>query len=164
MSETPPKSRWPLDWPKAERPATAQIVAHLFRTRNFIWDNDHRTVADFGLTWSQLQTLIALRSAPDQVLAPTQIYGAAQVSSGGLTKMLIGLTAEGHVERLKNPDDKRSKLVKLTPKGATLVEDVVFKLMETNQALIGSILEEEEYRMLERLLSKLHSGLLEQKG
>lgn len=155
-----PNSRWPLDWPKSKRPAAARVVGNLFRSRNVIWENDHKVVAQFGLTWSQFQTLMALRSAgPDFVLAPTQLYDAAQVSSGGLTKMLHGLSDQGHVERLDNPQDKRSKLVRLTPAGADVVERAVHALMDTNKALIGSILDAQEFEQLAQLLEKLNAGL-----
>lgn len=152
------------NWPK-ERPAEARIVPGLFRSRNYIWDNDHRVVESFGVSWSQFLTLSALRSAgPDFVLSPTQLYASAQVTSGGMTKMLIGLEKDGFVERLENPEDGRSRLVKLTDKGAELAEVIVTKLVETNKALIGGILTPEECEELATLLRKLSMGLDEKMG
>lgn len=106
------------NWQIHATPA-AKVVGGLFRSRNYVWDNDHKVVVSFGLTWSQFMTLSALRSAgPDFVLSPTQLYDAAQTSSGGMTKMLHGLTEMGFVDRIGNADDKRCKLVRLTPTGA----------------------------------------------
>lgn len=146
-------------WPK-ERPAEARIVPGLFRSRNFIWDNDHRIVESHGVSWSQFLALSALRSAaPDFTLSPTQLYQAAQVTSGGMTKMMHGLADLGMIERVENPDDGRSRLVRLTPQGADLAEAIVEQLVQVNKALIGGILDGDEAEELARLLRKLSVGL-----
>ena len=146
-------------WPK-ERPAEARIVPGLFRSRNFIWDNDHRIVESHGVSWSQFLALSTLRSsAPDFTLSPTQLYTAAQVTSGGMTKMMHGLTKAGLIERIENPEDGRSRLVRLTPKGKDLAEEIVDALIQANKALIGGILEPEETAQLATLLRKLSLGL-----
>lgn len=132
----------------------------LFRSRNYIWDNDHRIVESQGVSWSQFLALSALRSAaPDFVLSPTQLYQAAQVTSGGMTKMMHGLTEAGLIERVDNPDDGRSRLVRLTPKGSKLAEAIVEQLVQVNKALIGGILDADEAEELARLLRKLSVGL-----
>ncbi|MGX9354526.1 MarR family winged helix-turn-helix transcriptional regulator [Roseobacteraceae bacterium S113] len=146
-------------WPK-ERPAEARIIPGLFRSRNYIWDNDHRIVEGHGVSWSQFLTLSSLRSvSPDHVMSPTQLYNAAQVTSGGMTKMLHGLTNAGLITRIDNPDDKRSRLVQLTPAGAALAEAIVAELIDTNKALIGGILTPNEAETLADLLAKLSAGL-----
>ena len=146
-------------WPK-ERPAEARIVPGLFRSRNFIWDNDHRIVESHGVSWSQFLALSTLRSSvPDFTLSPTQLYTAAQVTSGGMTKMMHGLTKAGLIERIENPEDGRSRLVRLPPKGKDLAEDIVDALIQANKALIGGSLEPEETEQLATLLRKLSLGL-----
>ena len=146
-------------WPK-ERPAEARIVPGLFRSRNYIWDNDHRIVEGHSVSWSQFLALSTLRSSePDFTLSPTQLYTAAQVTSGGMTKMMHGLTKAGLIERIENPEDGRSRLVRLTPKGKDLAEEIVDALIQANKALIGGILEPEETEQLATLLRKLSLGL-----
>lgn len=146
-------------WPK-ERPAEARIVPGLFRSRNFIWDNDHRIVESHGVSWSQFLALSTLRSKePDFTLSPTQLYTSAQVSSGGMTKMMHGLTRAGLIDRIENPEDGRSRLVRLTPKGKALAEEIVDALIQANKALIGGILEPDETEQLATLLRKLSLGL-----
>ena len=143
-----------------ERPAEARIVPGLFRSRNYIWDNDHRIVESHGVIWSQFLALSSLRSAaPEHVQSPTQLYTDAQVTSGGMTKMLHGLFKSGYIERIDNPEDKRSRLVRLTPKGAELAEKIVEELVATNKTLIGGILSPDETEVLAELLQKLSAGL-----
>lgn len=152
-------SNWPPEWPAEMQPQALRVVGALFRSRNYVWENDQKVVAEFGLTWGQFQTLAALRSAEGGLLAPTQLYDAARVSSGGLTKLLIGLCEKGYVTRKENPEDGRSKLVQLTADGAQAVEALVERLMEGNEALIGSILSGAEFEQLTGLLERLESGL-----
>ena len=144
---------------QTERPVTGRIVRGLFRSRNHIWDNDHRIVASYGVTWSQFVTLIALGSAPEHTLSPTDLYDAAQVSSGGMSKMLHGLTEAGYVERLDNPKDKRSRLVSLLPAGQELSNAISNELLATNTVLFRGILSEAECEQLAGLLNKLMLGL-----
>lgn len=141
-------------------PVAARIVPALFRSRNFIWDNDHRIVEAHGVTWSQFVTLISLQSAgPECVLSPTQLYSAVQVSSGGLTKMLNGLEKIGCIARIENPRDKRSRLVKLTSDGDRKAKKISKELVAANQVLIGEILSKAESEQLAVLLRKLCQGL-----
>lgn len=136
----------------------------LFRSRNYIWDNDHRIVENHGVTWSQFLALSSLKSAgPDRTLSPTELYMAAQVTSGGMTKMMHALSDAELIERVDNPQDGRSRLVRITPKGAKLAEQIVEELIATNKALISGILDTEESEELARLLNKLSAGLQSRK-
>jgi len=145
---------------RTDRPAEARIIPSLFRSRNFIWDNDHRIVESHGVSWSQFLALSALRSTePVFTLSPTQLYTSAQVTSGGMTKMLHGLSKDGLIDRIANPEDGRSRLVRLTPRGKERTEVIVEALVEANKVLIGGILTSEEAEHLANLLRKLSQGL-----
>lgn len=146
------------NWDPSLNPAV-RIVSGVFRSRNHIWENDHRIVGRHGLTWTQFTTLLALRFAPDRTLTPTQLYAETQASSGGITKMLHALDQSGMIERIDNPNDGRSRLVRQTDKGARLVEGIVEELMETNSKLFADILTEEECETLAVLIQKLGRGL-----
>ncbi|MEM7270970.1 MAG: MarR family transcriptional regulator [Pseudomonadota bacterium] len=149
------------EWPVPRTPA-ARVVGGLFRSRNYVWDNDHRIVAEYGLSWTQFLVLMYLRGrAPHHVMSPTQLYEATQASSGGMTKALHALVAAGHIERTANPEDRRSRLVKLRPSGAQMAEVIVERLIDTNTEMFGDILSMEECETLAVLLAKLSAGLQE---
>lgn len=97
-------------------------------------------------------------------MTPTQLYTSAQVTSGGMTKMMHSLTKAGFIKRVDNPEDGRSRLVRITPKGAKLAEVIVKELIATNKALIGGILTTKETEQLESLLRKLSVGLEKKKA
>jgi DNA-binding MarR family transcriptional regulator len=145
--------------------ATTQIVGGLFRSRNYVWDNDQRIVTTFGISWSQFLILRALRfEGGDFTLSPTELYDAAQASSSGMTKMLHGLTDAGYVERIANPTDRRSTLVCLTSSGADIVETIIDKLIETNTELFEGLLTDKDCNELAKLLSRLSEGLQRKKS
>lgn len=145
------REHWPIIGETA-----ARIVETLFRSRNHIWENDHRIVDEFGLTWAQFMTLVALRKAPPpHRLSPTELYSAVQVTSGGLTKVLDGLEADGYVRRLANPSDGRSRFAQLTPKGSRLVETIITELVKVNGDIFSEAMTEAECSELARLLQKL---------
>ncbi len=147
------------NWPQMDN-NIASIVRGLFRTRNFIWDQDHQIVAEFALTWGQFDTLVSLRNAPPpHRLSPTELYDAVQVTSGGLTKILIGLEQKRLVTRVDNPDDGRSRLVEVTSAGCELVEDIINQLIKTNLNLLSKSLTKQEIDQLAQLLNKVLLGL-----
>ena len=76
-----------------------------------------------------------------------------------MAKMLKGLAEKDLVERLPNPEDARSTLVRLTPKGADLVEEIIDQLVKTNTELFADILSEEDRSKLADLLERLSVAL-----
>ena len=62
-------------------------------------------------------------------------------------------------ERIENPNDKRSRLVRLLPDGDRVARKISAELLATNQRLIGDILTEDESELLAELLMKLRAGL-----
>ena len=139
---------------------TTRIVAGLFRSRNYVWDSDSRVAARFGVSWTQFLVLRALRfTDADFTMTPTQLYAATQASSSGMAKMLKGLEDKGLVSRLANAEDARSRLVRLTPAGADLVEQIIDQLIETNTELFEDVLSNEDRSQLADLLERLSVAL-----
>lgn len=135
---------------------TTRIVGGLFRSRNYVWDSDSKVAARFGVSWTQFLILRALRfSQDDFTMSPTELYAATQASSSGTAKMLKGLAEQGLVSRLANKEDARSTLVRLTSKGADIVEQIIDALVETNTELFADVLSKEDREQLADLLERL---------
>src|SRR3712207_7498366 len=64
------------------------------------------------------------RSEPWTV-PPSALARTLMLSPAGMTNRIDRLAAAGLVERAADPDDRRSLLVVLTPKGRTVVDEVV---------------------------------------
>ncbi|GEA50311.1 transcriptional regulator [Vibrio inusitatus NBRC 102082] len=125
-----------------------RIHSHLDDDLEAIIVHHHLQKADFGI----LMTL--RRSGEPYCLSPTDLYRSMLFSSGGLTKVLGRVEKAGLIERVENPDDGRSKLVKLTKQGCKLIEQVAFTLHQQELRKLD-ILTKEEKKQLDLLLGKV---------
>ena len=76
------------------------------------------------------------------------------VTSGTMTTRLQKVQKRGLIERIPNPDDARSMLVKLTGAGRELVEKVVFEHVENERRILEK-LPAETRRQLDAGLAEL---------
>ncbi|QEQ96162.1 MarR family winged helix-turn-helix transcriptional regulator [Neptunomonas concharum] len=112
-----------------------------------------------GLQLGEFDVLATLRrSGAPYELAPTQLFEALLISSGGMTNRLDRLEKAGLIARAPNPEDRRGTLVLLTETGLALINRIV-PLHVENEARSLSNLSREEQETLERLLEKLIDGL-----
>jgi DNA-binding MarR family transcriptional regulator len=80
----------------------------------------------FALTAAEFDVLATLRrSGKPYRLKPNELSRALLLSTGGTSNVVNHLVSEGLVERESDPDDGRSTLISLTPKGSGLVEDAL---------------------------------------
>ena len=61
------------------------------------------------------------------------------VTSGTMTTRLKNLENQGLIDRLPNPDDARSLLVRLTDKGKELIGKAVFPHVENEKRLLEKL-------------------------
>jgi DNA-binding MarR family transcriptional regulator len=147
------------NWPEAATPIT-HLMVRVFRFSNLVLENATREVAVHGLTLTEFEVLASLRKAPPpRELAPTELYGAVLISSGGLTKVLYALERRGLIKRGKGEADRRSKPVRLTAKGRALVERAMVDVVRSDGELIYRALSKGEVERLTRLLRKLLAHL-----
>ena len=142
------------DWPQAVTPAT-RLMALLFRLGDLALANAKAAMVAHGLSFSEFQALVALRGAPPpHTLAPTDLYGALLISSGGLTKVLASLQRRRLVSRPAAGDDKRSRPVRLTAKGRTLAERAMADVARVDGEFVARGLAPAEVERLAALLAK----------
>lgn len=115
--------------------------------------------ARHGLDTGEFDVLATLRrcGAPF-ALRPTELFQTLMISSGGLTDRLDRLDKRGLILRDASPSDRRSVLVRLSPKGRALIEKAFFEDMAVENELIGH-LSVSEQKTLVQLLSKVLIGL-----
>ncbi|WP_421724248.1 MarR family winged helix-turn-helix transcriptional regulator [Bauldia sp.] len=115
--------------------------------------------ASFGLQPGEFDVLATLRrSGAPFALAPTALYAATMISSGGMTNRIDKLERAGLVERRANLADRRGTLVALTKKGRALIDKAVVVHIDNERAVLAA-LSEAEQTQLDGLLKKLIAGL-----
>jgi DNA-binding MarR family transcriptional regulator len=81
------------------------------------------------------------------------------MSSGGMTKVLKQLEADGLVDRIDNPEDQRSRFVRLTPAGKILAEQVMEAVAGHDRELLTGSLSDQQIEQLGKVLLKTLSKL-----
>lgn len=89
------------------------------------------------LSNAQLDVLANLLAGPDEGLTQEQLGQRLLVTKGNVSGMLDRLGERNLVERRPHPEDRRSKLVHLTPPG----RDVAEKAVKVQRGFIAELLE-----------------------
>ena len=85
-----------------------------------------------GLKLNEMLLLMALRrvGAP-YCLRPTDILKMHSVTSGTVTYRIDQLTKQDLAERIPDPNDRRGYLIRLTPRGLSVVSGMMDRLIES---------------------------------
>ena len=130
-------------WHK-ELPALAAenmiLIGRLKRCAAQIERELERVFVAHGLGGGLFDVLATLRrSGAPYTLTPTELYSSLMVSSGTISTRLKKLEAEGWIERLPNPEDARSLLVRLSASGKERIEQTVFPHVANEQRLLDKL-------------------------
>lgn len=110
--------------------------------------------ARHDLTLASFDVLATLRRAgPPFRLSPGALMANTMVTSGTMTHRVDQLIRAALVERLKNPEDGRSVLIGLTPKGRRVIDAAITDHVE-NLHRMTQPLNPEEFRQLDALLER----------
>ncbi len=88
----------------------------------------------------EFDVLSALRRAGEPYhLSPGQLVTQTLVTSGTMTNRIDRLVADGHVERHRDPSDRRGVLVRLTARGRQVVDAAMTDLLHEERRLLAGI-------------------------
>jgi len=100
-------------------PGLRQLFNEIIRFEIELWNAvEARLKAEFGLPLTHFEPM----SVMDR-LGPCRVYDIAselQITTGGASKLIDRIEANGHCRRRPNPADRRSSLLELTPAGRQL--------------------------------------------
>jgi MarR family transcriptional regulator, 2-MHQ and catechol-resistance regulon repressor len=113
---------------------------------------------NFGVTAAQYAVIECLGHLGPMLMG--ELCKKMLVSGGNMTVVVDNLEKEGLVERVPSEDDRRSILVRFTPKGKKVFEDS-FRKHAGYLTQIASVLNEKDQEDLGRLLKKLGCALRE---
>ncbi len=131
--------QWRRERPDLDLSAMA-VIGRISRASRILEQGIEAVLARHGINESQFGVLAALRRAgPPHRLTPTALYNSLLISSGAMTNRLDRLTEAGLVSRTPDPNDRRSVLVALTPKGRRVVDEAVTAHTENEHRLLASI-------------------------
>ena len=114
------------------------VIGRLHRLADRL-DAELRVVfAQAGLTDGDFDVLASLRRAgAPYELTPGELGASTMITSGAVTKRVDRLIAQGYVDRHVAADDARSRRVRLTRAGLTLIDDLVPRHLANEHRLLA---------------------------
>jgi DNA-binding MarR family transcriptional regulator len=93
---------------------------------------------DAGTSATEVELLIPLRYA-DPPLTAIRLAEHLGMSRAGVSKTLANLERRGLISRTRNPADRRSALLELTPTGARLIDEVFPRELAAQAELLADL-------------------------
>jgi DNA-binding MarR family transcriptional regulator len=115
-----------------------------------------RTIQGLGFELSRPRYTIlrSLYLSPDQMLPQSEIAQSMRVSGANVTQLIDALVADGWVERIASPTDRRVTYAKLTDAGRERCEVLVPAVLEFMIRSTSSLTQDEQAE-LRRLVEKV---------
>jgi DNA-binding MarR family transcriptional regulator len=141
----------------------AQTFHDLVRFETTLWNAiDTRLQEQCGLTLARFETMQVIgRSGPCRVL---DIAEELAIGWGGASKIVDRVETAGHCRRRPNPNDARSSLISLTPRGRALLRRATASFTTELQLRLGARLTPNQLDDLSCALSQLRSDASGQGG
>ena len=149
-----------LNWPEVDTPAH-RLVIRLLRLQGLLRQVAQAQLRKFALSPVEIDALATLRKmSPDDPVRPSVLSRHLLVTSGGMTRALKSLSERGLIELTPDAEDKRSKNIRLTPKGKALAEDVMHAILESQSAVWKKAgADEKQIKKLDDMLNSMLSAI-----
>lgn len=152
---------WTREIPGLDR-STEGIVERIHKLARYFDHSMEATLSETGLGARAYRVLGRLRyQGPPYRLSAGQLAEGMGLSSGAMTNRLDRLEEAGLVRRLADPDDRRGVLVEPTEAGHAAWDRAV-STQAGREALIASVLTEDEKEQLHSLLRRLMGAFPEE--
>lgn len=134
--------------------ANEKIAILIKRAALVVEKISNNILAPYDLTNAQFKILMMLYKSPDRTVRQADIENKFSMTNPTVTGIIQNLEKKNLVQREENPDDKRSKLLVLTPK-ARKMESTMYELSERRDREVSNLLTDEECEQLKLLLKKI---------
>lgn len=146
------------NWDQGNLEAACTVI-RLYRARDLLFGRARAIMETYDLNPGEFDTLASLRKVgPPYTLTPSDICEANLVSSGGLTKVLNSLEKRAYITREKDSKDLRSRIIKLSKTGKTLIEEALGKVLDSHEENLSRVFSDKEREEFNRLLIKLQQA------
>jgi DNA-binding MarR family transcriptional regulator len=120
-------------------------------------DRTNAALAPLGLNAAKYNHLVVLYMTPSQMLTLSEISDLIHTTNASVSATIDGLERDGLVRRTPNPNDRRSMVVRLTPRGRKRVEEAVPVRYDDTEVGMG-VLSLDERAQLASLLLRISAG------
>lgn len=139
-----------------------RLFFRLYQSSNLLHKNGTRQLGAFGATTQQWAVLGALARPAIRARGMTvkDLVAYLMLSRQNLTAVLDRLESRSWVERVKDPDDGRNRLIRMTATGEGVWLEMQAPIKDFYNKALGALSAEETAQLL-HLLDRLRAGLSE---
>jgi DNA-binding MarR family transcriptional regulator len=147
---------------RADFDVANRLFFRLYQCSNLLHKNGARHVADFGATTQQWAVLGALSRPSVRATGMTvkSLVEYLLLSRQNLTAVLERLEARGWIDRVKDPEDGRNRLIRMTAEGSRNWGAMQAPIEAFYAGALTAFSEPEQARLCE-MLDRLKNGLNE---
>lgn len=137
-----------------------EIVAQLKRITGLLELAVEPIYADAELTVAEVELLVPLRYAEEQVTA-IRLAELLSMSRAGVSKALAKLEKRDLIARVQNPSDRRSALIRMTESGKAAIDQIFPRELDAHGKLFSGLGQSRADILdaLDRLAEVMESGL-----
>jgi DNA-binding MarR family transcriptional regulator len=136
----------------------AEVYLHMMRTGSELVSRVEDYLSQFGLSSGRMSILMILNTNEGCQKTPAEIADRCGVTRATVTRLVDGLVADGHIERLEDPNDRRSNPIRLTESGQQLLDSLLPGYFRGIGEIFSPLGKAESTEFI-RLLDKLHDHL-----
>jgi DNA-binding MarR family transcriptional regulator len=133
------------------------LFNELIRFEIELWNAiDTRLKSEFNLPLTHFEPMSVMDRLPN-----CRVYDIATelgITTGGTSKLVDRIEANGYCRRLPNPDDRRSSLLELTPAGRLLFAEAGAVFDDELHRRLGAAVPERTLRQFAATLSRLRTA------
>ncbi len=127
-----------------------QTLRALNRCSQNVHKKELSIIKDSGLTASQFEVLEVLYDLGD--LRICDIIEKILATGGNMTVVIDNLAKDGLVQQCIDPQDKRVKLIRITEKGKSLMDDLMPRYLDNINSIFKDLSEAEKQNLREILI------------
>ena len=149
------EAQWRRERPDLD-PSPMAVIGRITRLASLLDRELDTAFADYGLAGCDFDVLATLRrSGAPYRLTPTELSRSTMVTTGGMTKRLDRLEANGLIRRDPDPSDRRGKLIALTDEGRELIDRAVEGHLANEERLLACLSPPDRKRLADLLRGML---------
>ena len=139
-------------------PSAFEAYLHLLRTGNAVFAKENGVLTEKGISQGRFTVLMLLNRFCNEPSTPASLAEKANVTRATMTGLLDTLEKDGMIERETSAEDRRTVLVKLTPKGEAVLDQILPVYCKMVSGVLSPLTETERHTFV-ALLQKIHHGL-----
>ncbi len=146
-----------VEYPGAKAQAT-ECYANLLRAADLLMELHNRFTRDEYQLSPGARQILAVVEGANEPLEPTVIAERVLVTTGTMTSLLDTLEKRDLIRRLPHPNDRRKRLIDITPAAQSIVDSLLPSLHARERDVMSAALSANEQRQLLQLLARVQQA------